>query len=134
MKKKIIIIVAVVIVAAAAGIYFMVLNPGESEPEISYYLPGDYFVTNIKDSKRLLQATIVLELATNDLAGTEAFLTENNHILRDVIVFTLREKTEAELRSIGVEDELREKIVSKLSEEMDADYIRTVYFDDFVIQ
>lgn len=134
MKKKIIIIAAIVVIAAAAGMYFLVLNPTEKEPEISFYMPGDYFVTNIKDSKRLLQSTIVLELATDDSAETEAYLTENNHILRDVIVFTLREKTEEELRTIGVEDELRKKIVSKLVEEMDIDYIQTVYFDDFVIQ
>lgn len=134
MKKKIIIIAAIVVVAVVAGIYFLVLSPTEKEPEISFYEPGEYFVTNIKDSKRLLQATIVLELATDDPAGTAEYLTENNHILRDAIVFALREKTEEELRSIGIEDELRKRIVAELLEKMDIDYIQTIYFNDYVIQ
>ena len=132
MKK--IIIIGIVVIVAATGIFFLFFSSGEKEPDISYYTPGDYFVTNIKDSTRLLQVTIVLELATYDPEGTDEYLTENNQIIRDNILFILREKTEDELRSTGIEDTLREEIVAALKKEMGLGYIKTLYFNDYVIQ
>lgn len=132
--KKIIIIIGVIVIAVAAGAYFLFSSSGEKEPDISYYTPGEYFVTNIKDSTRLLQATVVLELATYDSEGTDEYLTENNQIIRDTILFILREKTENELRSTGIEDTLRQEIVAALHKEMGLDYIQTIYFNDYVIQ
>ena len=131
--KKIIIIVAVVLVVAGAAVYFFFLKP-PPEPEIVYYTPGSHFITNVKDSTRLLKATIVLELSTTDPAGVTEYLTENNHLVRDVIVFTLCEKTEEELRATGAQEILRDKIVSKLNSEMGIDYVQTIYFNDYVIQ
>ena len=131
MKK--IIIIGIIVIAVAIGAYFLLFS-GEKEPDISYYTPGDYFVTNIKDSTRLLQSTIVLELATFDPDGTNEYLTENNQIIRDTIVFILRDKTEEELRSTGIEDTLRQEIVTALQKKMGLDYIQTLYFNDYVIQ
>ena len=111
--------------------FFLFMNKPAEAAVISYYSPGDYFVTNIKDSTRLLKATIVLELSTDK---QEEFLTENNHIIRDIVLFTLRERTEDELRSDGIEQELREDIVSRLGEELGIDCLTTIYFNDFVIQ
>ncbi len=132
MKKAIIIIIAVLLVAGAA-VYFLFLTP-PPKPETIFYTPGDYFVTNIKDSEALIKVTIVLELSTTDPEGTTEFLTENNHIIRDSIVFTLRSKTEDELRSQGIEEQLRTEIVSNLKSKMGLDYITTIYFNDYVIQ
>ena len=132
MKKVIIIIIAVLVVAGAA-VYFLFLTP-PPEPETIFYTPGDYFVTNIKDSDALIKVTIVLELSTTDPDGTTDYLTENNHIIRDSIVFTLRSKTEEELRSQGIEEQLRKEIVNNLESKMGLDYITTIYFNDYVIQ
>lgn len=132
MKKILIIIIAVVVVAGAA-VYFLFLSP-PPEPKTIYYVPGEYFVTNIADSTRLLKATIVLEISTTDPDGVTEYLTENNHIIRDNIVFTLRSKTEAELRSDGIEESLRSEIVDNLKSNMGLDYIVTIYFNDYVIQ
>jgi len=131
MKKIIIIIIAVVVVAAGVAAYFVFFNDREPPVIRVSYVPGDFFVTNIKDSKYLLKTTIVLEL---NKEGMEEYLTEYNHIIRDIIVFTLREKTEEELRGNGIQDELRAEIVEKLKNEMDIDYIVTVYFNDYVLQ
>lgn len=131
--KKILIIIGVALVVAGAAVYFLFLAP-PPEPETMYYVPGDYFVTNISDSTRLLKATIVLEISTTDTKGVNEYLTENNHIIRDIIVFTLRSKTEAELRSNGIEDALRTEIVGNLKAKMGLDYITTIYFNDYVIQ
>ena len=129
MLKKIIIIVIIVAIVAGAGIWLLTRTPAEFTP--SYYVPGDYFVTNIKDSHSLLKTTIVLALARSD---REELLAEHNHIIRDVIIFALRDKTEEELRSPDIQDKLREEITAKLSKKLDIDYITTIYFNDFILQ
>ena len=136
MKKKLIIIIAIVLIVAAAGIYFFVIAAEPSEKVYSCYTPGDYFVTNIKDSSSLIKTTIVLELYIHesDMEDVMAYLTENNHMIRDIIVFTLRSKTEEELRSQDIDKTLRQEMVQRISEKMNIDYITTVYFNDYVIQ
>lgn len=132
MKKVITIIVFVLIIAGAAA-YFMFFAP-PPEPEIDFFVPGEHFVTNIKDSTRLLKATLVIEISTTDPAGTKAYLTDRSHIIRDTIVFLLRDKTEEELRSSEIQNSLRKELVEKLRAKMNLDYITTIYFNDFVIQ
>lgn len=135
--KKVIIIIVLVLATAGAIVYFVTKPP--PDPEISYYVPGDHFVTNIKDSARLLKVTIVLELSTPYPEETTKYFTEHNHILRDVILFTLRGKNEEELRNDGIQDMLRVEIVNNLKttrqlEQNELDYIQTIYFNDYVIQ
>jgi flagellar basal body-associated protein FliL len=132
--KIIIAVVLVVVVGVAA--YILVLSPrneaeaGDKKPEFTYS-PGDYFVSNIEDSSRLLKATIVLSV--NDQSKIE-YMTENNHVIRDTIIQTLRQKNEEELRSSGIQDKLRKEIVANLKARLDMDYLVTVYFEDFVLQ
>jgi len=132
MKKVIIIIVAVLVVAGVA-VYFLFLKPAP-EPELSYYSPGESFVTNIKDSVRLLKTSVVLEISTTDTEKVQEYLKEHNHVIRDIIVFTLRGKTEEELRSMGIDEGLREELRKNISKKMGIDYLQKVYFNDFVIQ
>lgn len=132
MKKILIIVIVVMILTGVAG-YLLFLMPPPAAETI-YYVPGDYFVTNITDSTRLLKTTIVLELSTAEADKVTEYLTENNHILRDIIVFTLRSKTEDELRSNGIEETLRTELVNNLESKMGLDYIVTIYFNDYVIQ
>ena len=71
------------------------------------------------------------ELTTDE--ATE-YLTEHNHIIRDIIVFELRQKTEEELRALDVNTTLRKEIVDELSKQMGLDYIQNIYFNDYVVQ
>jgi flagellar FliL protein len=132
-KKTMIYLVVILAIGAAVAYYFMTSN--SSEKIYSYYEPGDYFVTNIKDSKALIKTTIVLELYApeRDMDEITSYLKQNNHILRDIIVFTLRSKTEQELRAQNIDETLREEIVKSISEKMGIDYISTVYFNDYVV-
>lgn len=137
MNKKIIIIVAAaVLVLGSIAVYFLFLAPKKEavEPK-SVYVPGDYFVTNVKDSYSLLKVTIVLEV-NKDAKDEEFvdFLTANNHIIRDTIVFILREKTEEELRASDIKQTLGAEIVQKVNGALGIDNIKTVYFNDYVIQ
>jgi flagellar basal body-associated protein FliL len=128
LKKGVIIIVVLLVVAAGLGYYF---SGGEREPKIGHYTPGDPFVTNIKESDKKIRVSIVLELKRDD---QEEFLTEHNHMIRDVVVFTLCNKTEESLTAPGIEDALRKEIVEKVNEKLDIDYVKTVYFNDYVLQ
>jgi len=134
-KRLVIIIVVVLLVAAAVTLYFTVFKKPAQKIH-SFYKPGDYFVTNVKDSPALIKATIVLELYVyeKDLEKVTEHLTENNHIIRDIIVFKLRSMTEEELRSQDVAETLRDEIVQSINTRMDIDYITSVYFNDYVIQ
>ncbi len=131
--KKVITIIVLVLIAAGALTYFLFLAP-PPEVQTSYFVPGDYFVTNIKDSTRLLKVTIVIELSTTNPDETQEYLTERSHIIRDNIVFLLRSKTEEDLRSNDIQKTLREEIVDRLKTELKLDYINTIYFNDYVIQ
>ncbi len=131
--KRVIIIVILVLVIVGAAVYFFFLKP-PPEPETMFYPPGESFVTNIKDSVRLLKTAVVLELTTADTEKITEYLTENNHVIRDIILSTLRNKNEEELRAQNIQDELREEIKASISEKMGIDYLQKVYFNDFVIQ
>ncbi len=131
--KKIIIIAAIALVVVAAAVYFLFLQP-PPPAETSYYTPGDYFVTNIKDSTRLLKVTIVLEVVSTKTEEVTENLTENNHVIRDIILSTLRNKTEEDLRDVSSQDALRKEIVDNLKTQMGIDYLTTLFFNDFVIQ
>ncbi len=131
MKKKVIIIVVIALVAVGAAAYFLFLS-GPGEPKDGFYTPGDYFVT--KNSERLVKVTLVLGISTPDLVKAQKQLTEVNHVIRDIIVFSLREKTEDELRADSIKETLNKELVKKLNEGLGIDYITTIYFNDFVIQ
>lgn len=129
MQKKIIIIVIAVIAAIGLGVWiFTRPTPG---PEPVAYSPGDPFITNIKDSNSLFKTDIIIEL-TGD--KDMQLVQTNNYILRDVIVFVLRDQTEEDLRAQGAEDMLRAMIVEELNKKLGIDSITAIYFNEYVIQ
>jgi flagellar basal body-associated protein FliL len=135
MKKILIIVIALMVVGAAAVYFFVVPKPPEPDM-VSTYVPGDYFVTNIKDSKALLKTTVVLEIKDkkSEDEKLKAKLEENSSVIRNAIIFTLREKTEPELRATDIEEKLRTEIVAKLNKELGIDNITSIYFNDYVLQ
>lgn len=133
MKKKTMIIIAValvLVIAIVAGALFMMMNKGDEE-KLYFHVPGEYFVTNIKDSNNLLKVTVTLALTTDK---EEETLTANNAIIRNDIVFIMRAKTKEELRSPDIEEVLSAEICQKLSEDLKLDIFKRVYFSDLVIQ
>lgn len=133
MKKKTMIIIAValvLVIAIVAGALFMMMNKSDEE-KLYFHVPGEYFVTNIKDSNNLLKVTVTLALTTDK---EEETLTANNAIIRNDIVFIMRAKTKEELRSPDIEEVLSAEICQKLSEDLKLDIFKRVYFSDLVIQ
>lgn len=134
-KKGLVIVILLILIAAGAGVYFFVL-PKEEPPEArSAYVPGEYFITNVKNSNMLVKTTIVLEVnrAADDKSFHE-FLAENNHKIRDAIVFVLREKTAEELQSPDIKAILTDEIVKRINQVLGIDNVKTIYFNDYVVQ
>ncbi len=133
MKKILIIIIAVIIIGGGAVYYFLGIrgNSEEKVVELSAYVPGDYFVTNVMDSSSLFKVTVVLMLNTDKL---EEKLNENEYVIRDAIIARLRKLTEEDLTSSDIQDRLREELASELNKQLEIDNIVTVYFSDFVMQ
>ncbi len=133
MKKILIIIIAVVLIGGGAAYYFLAVrgNQEEKPVELTSYVPGDYFVTNVADSNNLLKVTIVLMLDTDKL---EDMLAENEYVIRDTIIARLRKLTVEDLTSTDIQDKLRTELSSELNEVLGIDNIVTVYFSDFVMQ
>lgn len=133
MKKKILIIIPIVLVVAAA-VYFFVIAAPPKKAEVSYYSPGDPFVTNIKDSARLVKVAVQLEITTTETEKDTAFLTDHNQKIRDTIVFTMRSKTETELRADDVKNSLCKELIDNLNQELGINYITNIYFTDYIVQ
>lgn len=127
MKKKVTLLVVTVLLTA------MLAGCASSAPEeyIEYVTPGDYLVTNVSDSNRLIKLAPVLAINQEGLTDQ---LKEDQHKIRDVIIGVIRTKTEEQLRSAGVMDELRVQVREALVDQLGMDYLVAVYFSDFVIQ
>ena len=137
-KNIVVLLVAlIVLVGAGAGFYFLILpKMSEEKPEVrSAYSPGDYFVTNIKDSKSYVKVSIALEVnRAADDGEFQEFMKSKNHIIRDAIVFVLREKTYEELSSPDVKEILSQELIDKINEALGTDNVVGIYYNDYVVQ
>lgn len=139
MKKKPMIIVMtllLVLVIAGGAYYFLVVKQQQESVEKkdpTYYTfeLKDSFVTNVKDSDKLFKATIFLVL---DKDGMDKELTSKLPIIRDTILFQLRDLTEDDISSDTIQGTLRKSIPAALNKALDITNIKSVYFSDFVMQ
>jgi len=135
-KKKpnvLVIIIAVVAICVAAYALFF-RNQEESaveRTEIISFSIKDPFVTNVRSSQKLFKATVVLGINDKKLVD---YLEENLPVVRDTILFILRNLTEEDIISQDIQEKLRETIPQALNEALQIDGITTVYFSDFVMQ
>ena len=135
MNKKILIIVGALIIVVVGVILFLTMQGGQEEPEVvinySEYSPGEFFVTNVKDSKRLLKVAVVLVVNSDELQET---LKAENSLIRDKIIFILRTLTEEDILSNETVPRLRQQILEELNASFETSGIVEVRFNDFVMQ
>ena len=134
MNKRILIIIIAAVVVVGAAAAFLLLSGGGGEPAYVNYTPGDEFITNAKESSKYIRVVVVLEVQE----GKQEELTAKEAVIRDAIIFVLRNKTEAEFRDASIEATLRTEIITRLTEALqleESEYpiIKNVYFSDFVI-
>ena len=140
MKKLAVPLIIVLVLALGGAAYMLFFKKAEAQPEekkkVTYftYTLEDSFITNIKNSQSLFKTSITLEVIEDKKEEQTAFLTENVPVIRDSILFLLREKTYDELRASDIRDKLSKEIVDMLNEKLDTDYLKSVYFNEYVIQ
>lgn len=141
MKKKIVpIIIVIVVVVVAFFVYVNFFKPESQESEdpqmttledVYYYVPGDYFVTNINESLALCKTSVALALTGED--ETE-FLDTNVAVVRNSVIKVLIGHTEEELRSSSAIDMLENEMTASLKSALGIETLQKVYISDFVIQ
>jgi len=135
MPKKVIIIIAVLVVllgAGAASYFFLFKDTGDIEKvELYNYAIKNSFVTNVKDSARLFKTTVVL---VADEEKLDEYFDLNQYIIRDSILFILRDLTEEDIKSSDIQEKLRISIPALLNEQLQIESVVSIYFSDFVMQ
>lgn len=135
-----IIIVIVAVVAAFAVYYFFLRpDPSPSEPtryeeleDITPWVPGEYFVTNITGSSALAKTSVSLLLLDDE----SAFLDKNVAVVRNAIIRVLIAHPEEEMRAATALDMLENEMTTAVREAtgLSEDVIEQVVINDFVIQ
>lgn len=143
MKKFVLAVAAsvlVVVLIGGAAVYFLVLRdytPEETKKKetLYNYVLEDYFVTNVRDSSKLFKISIVLVLDEDpEGAALAEELADHLYLIRDRLNVLLRTKTEADLTASNIEDTLRAEISDTVNEALDANYVVSASFTDFVMQ
>lgn len=129
-KVKWILIILVILIVAGVATYFGLLNRPEKDYRF-HYDPGDFFVTDIQDSRRLLKTDVIISMADH---RRNDFYIEHNHRIRNTIIFVLRNMNEEELMRNDIEAVLNLEMTRRLNREFEVKEFIQVYFNEFVIQ
>jgi len=126
-----VVIPLVVVIIAGAGWFFFL-----REKPIVYteYAPGEHFVTNLKNSRRLLKAAFVFKLDTTNGKTIDTVFKANQPFIRETIIFILRDLDETTVETPGFHVELTERIRETLNEVLNTKHIVEVHLNDFVLQ
>lgn len=108
-----------------------VTEPAESEAPVFTYVLKDAIITNMKDSKRFVKASFLLEITNEE---DLAVLTKYDYMIKDTIIRILRNTTEAEYALVDVQSTLREVIKTELTKSLGVDSIKEVFFLELVMQ
>lgn len=134
MKKKYLALVIIVVAAMfLASCSLFGGKEGDEGPDLkkmTYYVPGDYFVTNVKDSDMLCKVSVGLAMTKDQTA----FMETNQVLIRDTIVKILRDKTSEQLLAVDAVDVLSQEMSDKLKEVLKIEELYSVYISDFVVQ
>ncbi|MDD4503224.1 MAG: flagellar basal body-associated FliL family protein [Clostridiaceae bacterium] len=141
MKKNIILIVVIILlllVIISGIIIYMIFNtPKEAKEEpikidknLMMVTLGDSFVNNVKDSKKICKLSFKLEI---DKEVAE-LVTYRESEIRDRINAMLRSKTEDDLAGKEGQEELQKEIVATIQKIINSKKIKSVYFDEFIVQ
>jgi flagellar FliL protein len=145
MKKSGAIILIIVLTLVLTGVFLVVFpkidamnqqtektQEEEPEEETTYsYTIEDAFITNIKDSKRYVKASIAIEVTSEEVM-TE--LEAQEYIIKDTVLKILRTTTEEEFKSPDTQDVLSEVIKEELITTLGLEDIKKIYFMELVVQ
>lgn len=131
-NAKIIIIALVVLIVVLVGVIFLYVSaPKEEVTEYFLYDTGEVFVTNVLGSRALLKTHITIELTNED---TLKFCESNQFKVRDTIIGILRSKPHEILASEENTQQLKQEVLTTLSNKYELEGLENIYFNEFVIQ
>ncbi len=140
-KKMLLIIIAVALfIIIIAGVVFFMLSINSSKPKeevlkldknIIMYSFEDSFVTNIKNSKKILKTVIDVEIADKKI---EELITAREPEIRNEINLILRSKTEKDLEGSEGQESLQNELLASLRKIIKTEKIINIYFKEFIIQ
>lgn len=131
MNKKL--LIALAIIALSVGSAYVGFSLVDKESEVKYYVyqPGEFFVTNITDSRNLLKSNITIEM--RDKKKFDEFQ-KNTFKIRDIIIYVLRSKTYDEIKNPNIQNILKTQIKNNINELFGGDGIEDIFFNEFVLQ
>ena len=95
------------------------------------YSPGEYFVTNVRDSRNYLKAEVVIDVPDSKYIDT---LTEKTYVVRSLVTAFLSQQNEAALNDPDAIAILSEELKLLINKELGADYCYKIWFPTFAIQ
>lgn len=113
--------------------YFAVYKtPEKAVKEIkTYSFPIGELYSNVKDSRRILKANIVVEVTDEKIIEK---LNENKSKITNNIIELLRSKDENNLSGDKGQQALRAEILKSIQQVIHSDQITNVYFVEFIVQ
>ncbi|HHY77124.1 MAG TPA: flagellar basal body-associated FliL family protein [Clostridiales bacterium] len=132
-----IIIILLLIILIAVLIFFLSYRSNSNNQEsikvdknIKIYSFQDPFISNIKDSNKILKVVIKLELTNPRI---EDVINAKNSEIRHEINLLLRGKTEEDLKGSEGQAMVQKEILDVVRKLLDTESVRNVYFDEFII-
>lgn len=132
-----IIIILLLIILIAISIFFLSYRSNLKNQEsikvdknIKIYSFQDPFISNIKDSNKILKVVIKLELTNPKI---EDVINAKNSLIRHEINLLLRGKTEDDLKGSEGQSMVQKEILDVIRKLLDTESVQNVYFDEFII-
>lgn len=132
-----IIIILLLIILIAVLIFFLSYRSNSNNQEsikvdknIKIYSFEDPFISNIKDSNKILKVVIKLELTNPKI---EDVINAKNSLIRHEINLLLRGKTEDDLKGSEGQSMVQKEILDVIRKLLDTESVQNVYFDEFII-
>ena len=142
-KLKLIIIAIVILFIGVGGIFgYSKFNKGKEKKvetdkadKASIVLPLNSFVVNLMDKrgvgKRYLKITMELEVNKEE----DKLLVENHNAqLRDTVLLLLSSQSLNEINTMEGKLELKQNLLSRMSQILGDGVVRRIYFTEFVVQ
>jgi len=98
---------------------------------IIMYSFDESFISNVKDSNRILKVTIKMELSNSKI---QEIVKARNPEIRHEINLLLRGKTEEDLKGSEGQSNLQKEILNVTRKLLNTEKVLNVYFDEFIIQ
>lgn len=117
------------------GTLYLTVFKGSSDNKAkdikTYNYDAGEFSTNIGDTKHYFKGNITIE--TTNKKDVEK-LTEKNVIVRDSILKVLIDQNPEDMTSDEGIEKIKKELISKISDAVDLESIRNVYFTNYIVQ